>query len=85
MCYTWANAFQLGLATWLLWALIGTVCIAPIIAAIGTLSLLHLLRSVADHSVVLSSYLRTCIYRGLRNKSPQVMTRGYSEACRLYH
>ncbi|PIG83589.1 hypothetical protein AARAC_011735 [Aspergillus arachidicola] len=35
VCDTWANALQLGLATWLLSAQIGAICIVPIIVAIG--------------------------------------------------
>ncbi|KAK3369714.1 putative ABC transporter [Lasiosphaeria ovina] len=35
VCDTWANAFQLGLAVWLLQAQMGAVCIAPILVAIG--------------------------------------------------
>lgn len=37
VCDTWANALQLGLATWLLSAQIGATCTVPIIFAIGTL------------------------------------------------
>ncbi|OOO11358.1 ABC transporter related protein [Aspergillus oryzae] len=35
VCDTWANALQLGLATWLLSAQIGATCTVPIIFAIG--------------------------------------------------
>ncbi|KAF3389371.1 Multidrug resistance-associated protein 1 [Penicillium rolfsii] len=35
VCETWANVFQLALATWLLQTQVGVVCIAPILVAIG--------------------------------------------------
>lgn len=52
VCDTWANALQLGLATWLLSAQIGATWTVPVIFAIGTLSLLYLPCSVADYSVI---------------------------------
>ncbi|KAE8320751.1 P-loop containing nucleoside triphosphate hydrolase protein [Aspergillus sergii] len=50
VCDTWANALQLGLATWLLSAQIGAICIVPIIVAIGFASIsLYIGGSVSRH------------------------------------